>query len=75
MTRGRGGRLLACSSVVVAVAVYCARRGMCLYGLLSPGRSCVRSPTCLYLRHCRVEDLLISFVYEDLICRPMTIAL
>jgi len=23
----------------------------------------------------RVEDLLISFVYEDLICRPMTIAL
>ena len=37
MTRGRGGRLLACSSVVVAVAVYCARRGMCLYGFTESG--------------------------------------
>lgn len=39
MTRGRGGRLLACSSVVVAVAVVCARRGMCT--VLIPAAVCV----------------------------------
>lgn len=75
MTRGRGGRLLACSSVVVAVAVYCVRRGMCLYGFTESGAELCAFPYMPIFATLRVEDLLISFVYEDLICRPMTIAL